>query len=138
MARKSDNYKQYTIGKISRIKQRTKTSKKRKGFVGVRRELLNYINKGISLSTVKNESKNDNLCVHDQSGSTTATTTFAKSNETFSVSQTLSVSSSKVEDIEEESLKRKESISGNCIINGNIRNDVFVEMFYALCVKVVN
>ena len=42
----------------------------------------------------------------------TATATFATSNETFSVSQTPSLSSSKVEDIEEESPKRKESISG--------------------------
>ena len=37
----------------------------------------------------------------------TATATFATSNETFSVSQTPSLSSSKVEDIEEESPKRK-------------------------------
>ena len=50
----------------------------------------------------------------------TATATFATNNETFSVSQTPSVSSSKVEDIEEESPKRKESISGNRIIDVNI------------------
>ena len=43
----------------------------------------------------------------------TATATFATSNETFSVSQTPSLSSSKVEDIEEESPKRKESTSRN-------------------------
>ena len=43
----------------------------------------------------------------------TATATFATSNETFSVSQTPSSSSN----IEEESPKRKESISGNYIIN---------------------
>ena len=49
----------------------------------------------------------------------TATATFATSNETFSVSQTRSVSSSKVEDIEE-SPKIKESISGNRIIDVNI------------------
>ena len=48
------------------------------------------------------------LNIHNQSGSTTATTTFVASNETFSVFQTLPVSSSKVEDIEEESPKRKE------------------------------
>ena len=46
-----------------------------------------------------------------------ATATFAKSNKTFSVSQTPSVSSPKVEDIEEELPKRKESISGNCVID---------------------
>ena len=50
----------------------------------------------------------------------TATATFATSNETFSVSQTHSLSSSKVEDIEEESPQRKESISGNHIIDVNI------------------
>ena len=49
----------------------------------------------------------------------TATATFATSNETFSVSQTPSASSSKVEDIEE-SPKIKESISGNRIIDVNI------------------
>ena len=49
-----------------------------------------------------------------------ATATFATSNETFSVSQTPSLSSSKVEDIEEESPKRKESISGNHITDVNI------------------
>ena len=43
------------------------------------------------------------------------TAMFATSNETFSVSQIPSLSSSKVEDIEEESPKRKESISGNHI-----------------------
>ena len=43
--------------------------------------------------------------IDDQSGSTTATATFATSNETFSISQTPSVSSSKVEDIEEEPSK---------------------------------
>ena len=46
-----------------------------------------------------------------------STAMFATSNETFSVSQTPSLSSSKVEDIEEESPKRKESISGNHIID---------------------
>ena len=45
------------------------------------------------------------------------TTTFAKRKKTFSVSQTHSVSSSKVEDIEEELPKRKESISGNRVID---------------------
>ena len=45
--------------------------------------------------------------IHDQSGSTNATATLAASKEMFSVSQTSLVSSSKVEDIEEEPLKRK-------------------------------
>ena len=47
----------------------------------------------------------------------TATATFGTSNETFSASQTSSLSSFKVEDIEEESPKRKENISGNRIID---------------------
>ena len=51
----------------------------------------------------------------------TATATFAASNETFSVSQiSSSLYSSKVEDIEDESPKRKESISENHIIDVNI------------------
>ena len=59
----------------------------------------------------------------------TATTTFATSNETLSVSQTTSLSSSKVEDIEEESPKRKDSISENHITNVNI---LFVVRYYVL------
>ena len=56
----------------------------------------------------------------------TATATFATSNETFSVSQTPSLSSSKVEDIEEESPKRKEGISGNHIIDVNTLLGIFM------------
>ena len=47
--------------KICRVKQRTKTSQKTKGFLGLRRQLVNNVNNGINLSTVNNESKNDNL-----------------------------------------------------------------------------
>ena len=67
--------------------------------------------------------KNDNLNTYSYIIKVvvpTATATFATSNETFSVSQTPSLSSSKVEDIEEESPKRKASISGNHIIDVNI------------------
>ena len=66
----------------------------------------------------------------------TATATFAKSNETFSVSQTPSVSSFKVEDIEEKSPERKGSISGNCIIVVNILLVVFLMWCYILNVWV--
>ena len=60
----------------------------------------------------------------------TATATFATSNETFSVSQTPSLSSSKVEDIEEESPKRKEGISGNHIIDVNILLGIFMSYMF--------
>ena len=50
----------------------------------------------------------------------TATAKFATSNETFSVSQTPSLSSSKVEDIEKESFRGKKSVSDNHIIDVNI------------------
>ena len=66
----------------------------------------------------------------------TATATFATSNETFSVSQTPSLSSSKVEDIEEESSKRKEKISGNRIIDVKILLVVFLVRCYVLNVWV--
>ena len=62
----------------------------------------------------------------------TATATFATSNKTFSVSHTPSLSSSKVEDIEEESPKRKEIISGNRIIDVNILLVVFLVTCYVL------
>ena len=84
----------------------------------MRRQLVIDLNTGINLWTVNNESKNENLNIHDQRGGITpAIAAFAKSNKTFSVTQTLSLSSSKVEDIEEELLKRKESISGNRVID---------------------
>ena len=79
----------------------------------MRRQLLNDVNTGINFSTADNESKNGNL-------NTYSISTIATSNETFSVSQTPLLSSYKVEDIEEESPKRKERISGNRIINVNI------------------
>ena len=63
-----------------------------------------------------------------------ATATFAKSKKTFSVSQTPSVSSSKVEDIEEELPKRKERISGNRVIDVYLRTPVvFLVRCYAMC-----
>ena len=56
----------------------------------------------------------------------TATKTFATSNETFSVSQTPSLSSFKVEDIRRRINKRKGNISGNRIIDVNILLVVFL------------
>ena len=46
--------------KICRVKQRTKTLKKRKGFLGVRRD-VNIVNAGINLSNVNSASIKDNL-----------------------------------------------------------------------------
>ena len=108
------------MGKTCRVKQRTKTSNKRKSFLGMKRQLVNNVNTGINLSTVNNESENDSLNIHHQSDSTTATATFATSNKTFSTSQTPSVSSTKVDDIEKESPKTKESIPGNHFIDVNM------------------
>ena len=94
------------MGKICRVK--------RKIFLRVRRQLVNNVNTGINSWTLNIESKNDNLNIHDQmsGGIAPATATFAKSNKTFSVSQTPSVSSSKVEDIEEELPKGKKGFLG--------------------------
>ena len=49
------------MGIFAEVKQRAKTSKKRKGLLGVRRQIVNNVNTGINLSTVNNESKKDNL-----------------------------------------------------------------------------
>ena len=88
----------------------------------MRRQLLNNVNTGNDFSTAHNESKNGNLNAYYiiKVVVPIARATFATSNETFSVSQTPSLSSSKVEDIEEESSKRKESAFGNHIIDVNI------------------
>ena len=101
----------------------------------MRRQTVNNVNTGINLSTVNNELKKDNLNINDQSGSTTATETFDTSNETFSVSQRPSMSSSKVGDIQEEPSKRKECISGNRIIDVSILSGIFGEMFMLLAIK---
>ena len=56
--------------------------------------------------------------IKESGGITPATAMFAKSNKMFSASQTPSVSSSKVEDIEEELLpKTKEITCGNLVID---------------------
>ena len=94
------------------------------------RQLVSNTNTGINISTVNNESRNGNLNIHDQSGNTTATTMFATSSETFSVSQT--PSPCKVDDKEVESPKREEIISGNRDIDVNIFSGIFGEM---LCPK---
>ena len=62
------------MGKICRVKQKKKDFQKRKGFFRGEKTTCTWcINTGIGLSTVNRESKNDNLNIHDQSGSTTAT-----------------------------------------------------------------
>ena len=95
----------------------------------MRRQLLHNVNTGINFSTADDESKTGNLNIYSYIIKVvvpTATATFATSDETFSVSQTLSLSSSKVEDTGEVSPKRKESISGNRIIDVNILLAVFL------------
>ena len=97
--------------------------KRKKYVLEVRRQLLNNVNTGINFSTGDNESKIGNLNTYGYITKIvlpTAIATFAASNEMFSVSQTPLLSSSKVEDIEEESSKIKESISANRIIDVNI------------------
>ena len=46
---------------MSWTKQEERLIKWRKGFLGVRRQLLNNVNTGINFSTADNESKNGNL-----------------------------------------------------------------------------
>ena len=45
--------------KICRVKQRTKTHKRRKGFLGVWRDVVNIVNAGINLSNVNSASVKD-------------------------------------------------------------------------------
>ena len=58
------------MGKICRVKQRTKTHKKRKAFLRVRKDVANIVNTGINLSNVNSESIKDNL-VNSNINSTT-------------------------------------------------------------------
>ena len=96
----------------------------------MRKQLLNNENTGINFSTVDNESQKRQYII--KVVVPTATATFATGNETFSAFQTSSLSSTKVEDIEEEPTKRKESISGTRIIDVNILLMVFLVRCYVL------
>ena len=104
----------------------------KKAFLGVIREFVNNVNTKSNLSKVDNESKNHDLNVYILSK-----WWFHWNNNVcykwWNVSQTLSVSSSKVEDIEDESPKRKETISGNRIIDVNKLSDIFGEMLCPEC-----
>ena len=51
------------MGQICRVKQRTKTHKKRKGFLGVRKDAISIVITGINLSNVNSESIKDNLVI---------------------------------------------------------------------------
>ena len=89
--------------------------KRKKGVLEVRRQLLNNVNTGINFSTAHNESKIGNLNTYSyiiKIVLPTAIATFAASNKTFSVSQRPLLSSAKMEDIEEESSKRKKTFLG--------------------------
>ena len=110
------------MGKIRRVKQRTKTHKKRKDFLGVRKDFVNIVNTGINLSNINNESIKDNLV-----NSNVNSTILPKSdNEQILNPQKLSASSSKVQSIEVTPANKKEDISGNRIIDANILSGAFL------------
>ena len=121
------------MGKICRVKQRTKTHKKRKGFLGVRKDVVNIVNTGINLSNVNSESIKDNL-VNSNFNSTILPKC---DNEQILNPQKLPTSSSKVQSIEVTPANKKEDISGNRIIDTNILIDTFVN-FYVGCVNNVH
>ena len=103
----------------------------------MRRQLLNNVNTGIDFATADNEIKKwqfEYLAIHNPIKVVvpTGTATLTTSNETFSVSQKPSLSSSKLEDMEEDTPKRKENISGNHIIDVNIILVVFLVRCYVL------
>ena len=111
------------MGKICRVKERTKTHKKRKGVLGVRKDVINIVNTEINLSNVNSEPIKDNLV-----NSNVNSTILPKSdNEQTLNPQKFAASSSKVQSIEvtQQPIK-KEDISGNLIIDANIlSNDFF-------------
>ena len=78
--------------KVCRVKQRTKTHKRRKGFLGVRKDVVNIVHTGINSSNVYSESIKDNLVNNNVSS-----TILPKSeNEQILNPQKLSASSRKV------------------------------------------
>ena len=80
------------MGKICRVKQKTSTHKKRKGFLGVRKDVINIVNTGTNLPNVNSESIKGNLV-----NSNVNSTILPKSdNEQILNLQKLSASSSKV------------------------------------------
>ena len=113
------------MGKICRVKQRTKTHKKRKDFLGVRKDVASIVDSGNNLSNVNNESIKGNLV-----NSNVNLTILTKSdNKQILNPQKLSTSSSKVQSIEVTQTNKKEDISGKHIIDANLLSDVFCELF---------
>ena len=117
------------MGKTCRVKQRTKTHKKRKGFLGVRKDVVNIVNTGINLSNVNSESIKDNL-VNSNFNSTILPKC---DNEQILNPQKLSASSSKVQSIEVTPANKKEDISGDRIIDANTLSDDFSKLLCPMC-----
>ena len=109
-----------------RIKQRTKTHKKRKGFLGIKKDVVNIVNTRIDLSNVNSESIKDNLVNSDIN----STVLPRNDNEQILNPQKLSASFSKVQSIKATPANKKEDISENRIIDANILSDVFCELLY--------
>ena len=122
------------MGKICRVKQRTKTHNKRKDFLGVRKDFVNIVNTGINLSNINNESIKDNLV-----NSNVNSTILPKSdNEQILNPKKFSASSSKVQSIEVTPANEKENISGNRTIDIPIFLVMFFVNFYVRCVNNVH
>ena len=117
------------MGEICRVKKRTKTHKKRKGFQGVRKNVVNIVNTGINLSNVNSESIKDNLV----DSNVNAAILPKSDNKQILNPQKLSASSSKVQSIEVTPVNKKEGISGNRIIDANFLSDAFCELLCSMC-----
>ena len=117
------------MGESCRVKKRTKTHKKRKGFQGVRKNAVNIVNTGINLSNVNSESIKDNLV----DSNVNAAILPKSDNKQILNPQKLSASSSKVQSIEVTPVNKKEDISGNRIIDANFLSDAFCELLCSMC-----
>ena len=117
------------MGESCRVKKRTKTHKKRKGFQGVRKNVVNIVNTGINLSNVNSESIKDNLV----DSNVNAAILPKSDNKQILNPQKLSASSSKVQSIEVTPVNKKEDISGNRIIDANFLSDAFCELLCSMC-----
>ena len=138
------------MDEIYRVIQRTKTDKKRKGFMGVRRDIVHrtsniklsvnsdivHSNSDINLSVNNaNETFDDNRNENPAGKETSTSTSHSNKNEMlFESSETQSkVSPKTVENIDAPSPKKNENLSGNRIIDTTILSSVFSEFLCPKC-----
>ena len=113
------------MGKASRVKQRTMTHKKRKGFMGNKRKNLTNVYNKSNVNIVKNELEN----IHTTS--VNMNTTYIQNGNTSSPNTSKSACFQKVEHIQ--SPQKENSLSEYRLIDLNILSQIFNVLLCSTC-----